>query len=482
MNTFKSLPEQKRDKLLRLMFNPREFKKATEKKKLNSDPSEVKNGVYQCPNCGHEDHSLAEWRRLQSGQEKWDEGLMRWYQKKKCERKCVAEATKESTVTRTPRAELFFRLNKMASYSNEVQKTLDKIQGNEETDLPITCDIEKTPQSRSSLQSPGTGLISPVMQKSLSKLDSLELYSQKVQEKIDAATSGKDGDESIRSPILESTLDSSRNSNNEDQDGNQSELREACNRNDSLLEDLGETPTNFSFSKETIPTSGISLREVNEAIHTSPRFETSTAEKTFTTISYQRREGAEPDMTPIIAVPEMTLNDSLPPPNPIQFSRTYYLSTIDEASRESGDSSREILREACLPEQEMNLISDQSQESLPVFSPKKMARCSTMFCLPPKSPSTDEPAEETRTAPLEASEIEVEDPSLDQTAQDSNSEPHMIIPIASGSRQGPFSRENTGGGAVGNGSIQVCQLVDDVKQYMSRLSGMFLINGKCSHY
>ena len=52
---------------------------------------------------------------------------------------------------------------------------------------------------------------------------------------------------------------------------------------------------------------------------------------------------------------------------------------------------------------------------------------------------------------------------MDQTAQDSNSEPHMIIPIASGSRQGPLSRENTGEGAVGNGSIQVCQLVDDVK-------------------
>jgi hypothetical protein len=61
------------------------------------------------------------------------------------------------------------------------------------------------------------------------------------------------------------------------------------------------------------------------------------------------------------------------------------------------------------------------------------------------------------TAPLEASEIDVEDPSLDQTAQDSNSEIHMIIPIASG------SRENTGESAVGNGSIQVCQLVDDVK-------------------
>ena len=65
------------------------------------------------------------------------------------------------------------------------------------------------------------------------------------------------------------------------------------------------------------------------------------------------------------------------------------------------------------------------------------------------------------TVPLEASEMEVEDPGLDQTAQDSNSEPHMIIPIASGSRQGPLS--NTGEGAVGNGSIQVCQLVDDVK-------------------
>ena len=60
-------------------------------RKVNSDPNELKNGVYQCPNCGHEDHSLAQWRRFQSSQEKWDEGLMRWYQKKKCERKCVAE-------------------------------------------------------------------------------------------------------------------------------------------------------------------------------------------------------------------------------------------------------------------------------------------------------------------------------------------------------------------------------------------------------
>ena len=41
--------------------------------------------------------------------------------------------------------------------------------------------------------------------------------------------------------------------------------------------------------------------------------------------SYQRREGAEPNFTPIIAAPEMTLNDSLPAANPIQFSRTYYL-------------------------------------------------------------------------------------------------------------------------------------------------------------
>ena len=49
-----------------------------------------------------------------------------------------------------------------------------------------------------------------------------------------------DGDERIRqfgisrSPILESTLDSSRNSNTEDL----SELREESNRNDSLLDDL----------------------------------------------------------------------------------------------------------------------------------------------------------------------------------------------------------------------------------------------------
>ena len=37
-----------------------------------------------------------------------------------------------------------------------------------------------------------------------------------------------------RSPILESTLDSSRNSNNDDK----SELRESSNRNDSLIEDF----------------------------------------------------------------------------------------------------------------------------------------------------------------------------------------------------------------------------------------------------
>ena len=43
-----------------------------------------------------------------------------------------------------------------------------------------------------------------------------------------------DGDERIRSTILESTLDSSRNSNTEDQ----SELRESPIRNDSLIEDL----------------------------------------------------------------------------------------------------------------------------------------------------------------------------------------------------------------------------------------------------
>jgi len=232
------------------------------------------------------------------------------------------------------------------------------------------------------------------------------------------------------------------------------------------------------ISKDDTTTSG-NATSVDQDSYQNPPFETSTAEKTDLTriISNQRMvEGS--DLTPIIADPEATSNrSSLQVP---EFQRTYYLSTIDEGSKEeSASSSREILREECqLPEHEPEMtISD--QDSLPVFSPKNMTRRTTMFRLTDNSPNIDDNSEEARPASLEASEIDtgyVEDPSLDQTEQYSNSEPHMIIPnLPSG------SRENTGDSAIGNGSIQVCQLVDDVKQYMSRLSGMLRINRKCSH-
>ena len=95
----------------------------------------------------------------------------------------------------------------MTSFSDNVQKKLDQIHGNgsEEVELSSTelsqtclsgpemsqtCEIEKTPRtSVLSLQINETGIISPLGQQAVSKLDSLESYSQEVQEKIDALTS-----------------------------------------------------------------------------------------------------------------------------------------------------------------------------------------------------------------------------------------------------------------------------------------------------
>ena len=213
MRTFNSLPEEKKDKLLRLMFNPREYKNATQPHKVKID-IESKNGdVYECPKCGHKDHTLAEWRKFQSSQEKWEEGLMKWYQKKKCQHQLAK--TKEPLVTnKSSRTELFSKLNRMSKFSDQVQEDLNKSLG---------CDEN---QSKSDCQSPG-GVISPSRQNLFSKLDAMKIFSQQVQEKLDAQAE-EDGNQSF--------LNTTRNSG--DENCNQSELRENPNRTDSLHEDL----------------------------------------------------------------------------------------------------------------------------------------------------------------------------------------------------------------------------------------------------
>ena len=59
----------------------------TSEKKSSKDGD----GVYQCPKCGNEDHTLAYWRKFQSREEKWDQHVKKWYEKKKCERKVATE-------------------------------------------------------------------------------------------------------------------------------------------------------------------------------------------------------------------------------------------------------------------------------------------------------------------------------------------------------------------------------------------------------
>jgi hypothetical protein len=100
-----------------------------------------------------------------------------------------------------------------------------------------------------------------------------------------------------------------------------------------------------------------------------------------------------------------------------------------------------------------------------------MTRRTTLFRLPSKSPSSDElgDVDDVTTAP-EVSEVNtgtVEDPAREppQDNDPTEDEPHMIMPSTSSGR-----------------AVQVCQLVDDEKQYMSRLSGIFRINRKCYHF
>ena len=92
MKTFRRLPEEKRERLLKIIFNRTEFMKFTQTNISSSKTSDKANtDVYRCPRCGNEDHSLAYWRKFQTRDEKWDQHINEWYQKKKCERKLAAE-------------------------------------------------------------------------------------------------------------------------------------------------------------------------------------------------------------------------------------------------------------------------------------------------------------------------------------------------------------------------------------------------------
>jgi hypothetical protein len=325
------------------------------------------------------------------------------------------------------------------------------------------------------LQSSETEFISPVGQRAILQLDALKSYSQEVQEKIDAANNLEVPNEEAENSFLTST----RFSDVEDLD--ESELRDAPNKDDSLFEGFSMThvsmmPTNISMPKEGDATIA-SWRNDTQASPKSPRSEAWLCEKSgFTHLITSPKERSEPEMVSIIEEPEIQSNLLLPAES--EFQRTNYLSTIAEESGASRNYSRETV------------TTDQSQESLSVFSPlqqepevetltsdekempvlpsKKMTRRTTLFRLPSKSPSSDEPDDVT-TAP-EVSEVNtgtVEDPAREppQDNDPTEDEPHMMIPSTSSGR-----------------AVQVCQLVDDEKQYMSRLSGIFRINRKCYHF
>lgn len=64
-----NLEKEKRDELLRTLFNPKKFKEATTI--TSNKPKRPK--VYSCPKCGHKDYSLAVFRHVKTADEKWKE-------------------------------------------------------------------------------------------------------------------------------------------------------------------------------------------------------------------------------------------------------------------------------------------------------------------------------------------------------------------------------------------------------------------------
>jgi len=569
MKTFRRLPEEKRERLLKIIFNRTEFKKFTQTNTSSSKASDKANtDVYRCPRCGNEDHSLAYWRKFQSRDEKWDQHINEWYQKKKCERNLANE---KSMAGKIPRAELFATLKSFKEKSIENEAILNKCKMFE-TNLEKNSnkkDIEKSPRpepekSQLSKSKPiftGTENFSPVVQKAILQVEAYRSYSEEIQEKIDSAKCLDVPNEETEKSFLTST----RFSDADDLD--ESELRDAPIRDDSLLEGISMThismtPSDYSMAKEgddTVSSGRSCNRDVSQK---SPGQETILVGKSgFTRLITSPGQYDKPEMVSIIDEPEPEAqSNSLLTATP-EWTRTYHLSTIPEESGESRNSSRGILREIEPSDQETETAAseqrkpgtsalNQSQESLPVFSPPQMApqqepehyfgkkqnlisentgsflnpgsstlnqsqeslpvnlspqmalqeepkhylgkkqklisdyfspkmtRYTTNFRLP-SSYEPDE-VEENATTP-EASEANpdtVENP-IQDSAQDptqiqdqdqdpprdlNRDEPHMIIPNVSSS-----------------GAVQVCQLVDGEKKYMSRLSGIFKINRRCYH-
>jgi len=467
MKSFNSLPEEKREKYLKIIFNRGEFKRATQPYQTNildqKTSKEASTGVYQCPRCGNEDRTLASWKKIQSSKEKWDQHLIEWYQKKKFERKLAAEKSK---VAKTPRTELFSKSKSSNSFRGQ----------------DILSGLEKSPQSQSKLPIPGMELISPNAQKMVLQLEELKSYSQGIQEKIDAV---KNREEELEKSFLTSTRFSDAENLDESglgdaQDLDQSELRDVHNRDDSLLEGISMTPTDIYKSKEEDDAPIASWRTDTDEFQKSPGSEASPGEKSgFTHLITSSEMHGEPDMTsrssPLamelcstIEEPEIQSNLLLPASD--KWQRTYYLSTITEESGDSRNNSREILQKAASsdrapetstskqsgeslpvfspPQQEPEiLISNEKRKSPPVFSKSKMSRRSTMFRLPPKSPSSDEPGEVDATTVPETPEVNtddiVEEPPQEPPQDPTEDEPHMTVPNANG------------------GAVQVCQLVDE---------------------
>jgi phage FluMu protein Com len=353
MKLFRSLPEEKRDKYLRLIFVDSRRKKATQTPSTSEKTSnEAGTGVYQCPRCGNEDHTLAYWRKYQTREEKWDQHVNEWYQKKKCERKLAAEKSK---VSKTPRAELFAKLKSMTEFSNEMEIKLNKCK-DLETELNKSFDRkeieksprpepraikntampepEKSPRFKSRLQSSETEFISPVGQRAILQLDALKSYSQEVQEKIDAANNLEVPNEEAENSFLTST----RFSDVEDLD--ESELRDAPNKDDSLFEGFSMThvsmvPTNISMPKEGDATIA-SWRNDTQASPKSPQSEASLVGKSgFTHLITSPKERSEPEMVSIIEEPEIQSNLLLPAESEFQrtkpsLRRVGHLETIHE--------------------------------------------------------------------------------------------------------------------------------------------------------
>ena len=120
MNTFNNLSREKRNKLLRLIFQQKATVRQTGNKTSKStvEPQHV----YKCPKCSHEDKSLAMWRRIQTRDEKWNEAVLKWYKRKKCQREVERKHTNTQNMSREA---LFDQIKMLQHFSFQVQSKLD---------------------------------------------------------------------------------------------------------------------------------------------------------------------------------------------------------------------------------------------------------------------------------------------------------------------------------------------------------------------